>query len=61
MTSFLIPFCRLEVGHNTEYLVFLVINFGGLHWVFAGESQERGDLVGCRLWAHTEPDTTEVI
>ena len=24
-----------------------------------GESQERGSLVGCRLWGHTESDTTE--
>ena len=26
-----------------------------------GESQGRGSLVGCRLWGHTELDTTEVI
>ena len=25
-----------------------------------GESQGRGRLVGCRLWGHTESDTTEV-
>ena len=25
------------------------------------ESQGRGSLVGCRLWGHTESDTTEVI
>ena len=25
-----------------------------------GESQERGSLVGCHLWGHTELDTTEV-
>ena len=24
-----------------------------------GESQARGSLVGCRLWGHTESDTTE--
>ena len=24
------------------------------------ESQRRGSLVGCRLWGHTESDTTEV-
>ena len=24
-----------------------------------GESQERRSLVGCRLWGHTESDTTE--
>ena len=25
-----------------------------------GESQGRGSLVGCRLWGHTESDSTEV-
>ena len=25
-----------------------------------GESQGRGNLVGCRLWGRTESDTTEV-
>ena len=25
-----------------------------------GECQGRGSLVGCRLWGHTESDTTEV-
>ena len=25
-----------------------------------GESQGRGSLVRCRLWGHTESDTTEV-
>jgi len=25
-----------------------------------GQSQGRGSLVGCRLWGHTESDTTEV-
>ena len=25
-----------------------------------GDSQGRGSLVGCRLWGHTESDTTEV-
>ena len=28
--------------------------------VFPGESQGRGNLVGCRLWGGTESDTTEV-
>ena len=27
--------------------------------VLAGESQGLGSLVGCRLWGHTELDTTE--
>ena len=26
-----------------------------------GESQGRGSLVGCRLWRHTESDTTEAM
>ena len=28
--------------------------------VLAGESQGRGNLVGCHLWGCTESDTTEV-
>ena len=28
--------------------------------VLPGESQGRESLVGCRLWGHTESDTTEV-
>ena len=44
-------------------------DFTFMHWrrkwqptpVFLpGESQGRGNLVGCRLWGHTESDTTEV-
>ena len=44
-------------------------DFTSTHWrrkwqptpVFLpGESQGRGSLVGCRLWGHTESDTTEV-
>ena len=43
-------------------------SFTFMHWrkkwqptpVFLpGESQGRGSLVGCRLWGHTELDTTE--
>ena len=39
-----------------------------MHWrrkwqptliLLPGESQGRGSLVGCRLWRHTESDTTE--
>ena len=39
-----------------------------MHWrrkwqptpvILPGESQELGSLVGCRLWGHTESDTTE--
>ena len=28
---------------------------------FSGESQGRGSLGGCRLWGHTELDTTDAI
>ena len=28
--------------------------------VLAWRSQGRGSLVGCRLWGHTESDTTDV-
>ena len=28
--------------------------------VLSGESQGWGSLVGCRLWGHTESDTTDV-
>ena len=44
-------------------------SFTFMHWrrkwqptpVFLpGESQGQGSLVGCRLWSHTESDTTEV-
>ena len=32
------------------------------HSVFLpGESQVQESLVGCRLWGHTESDTTEAI
>ena len=43
-------------------------DFTFMHWrrkwqptpVFLpGESQGRGSLVGCRLWGHTQSDTTE--
>ena len=56
-----------RVGHDWATSLSL-ITF--LHWrrkwqptpVFLpGESQGWGSLVGCCLWGHTEPDTTEVI
>ena len=64
--------CRLEsmgsqkVGHDSVTSLSL---FTSMHWrrkwqptpVFLpGESQGRGSLVGCRLWGHTESETTEV-
>ena len=56
----------LRVGHDWTTSLSL---FTLMHWrrkwqptpVFLpGESQGRGSLVGCRLWGHTESDTTEV-
>ena len=55
-----------RVGHDwaTSLLLFTFV-----HWrkkwqptpVFLpGESLGWGSLVGCRLWGHTESDTTEV-
>ena len=55
----------LRVGHDWATSLSL---FTFIHWrrkwqptpVFLlGESQGRGSLVGCRLWGHTESDTTE--
>ena len=56
----------LGVRHDWATLLSL---FTFMHWrrkwqptpVFLpGESQGQGSLVGCRLWSHTESDTTEV-
>ena len=56
----------LRVGHDWATSLSL---FTFMHWrrkwqptsVFLpGESQGRGSLVGCRLWGHTESDTTVV-
>ena len=53
-----------RVGHDWATSLSL---FTFMHWrrkwqptaVFLpGESQGRGSLVGCRLWGHTESDTT---
>ena len=55
----------LRVGHDWATSLWL---FTFVHWrrkwqptpVFLpGESQGQGSLVGCRLWGHTESDTTE--
>ena len=54
-----------RVGHGWATSLSL---FTFMHWrrkwqptpVFLpGESQQRGSLVGCRLWGRTESDTTE--
>ena len=54
-----------RVRHDcvTSLLLFAFMHWRG-KWqptpVFLpGKSQGRGSLVGCRLWAHTESDTTE--
>ena len=56
----------LRVGHDRTTSLSL---FTFMHWrrkwqptpVFLpGESQGQGSLVGCRIWGHTESDTTEV-
>ena len=55
----------LRVGHDWATSLSL---FTFMHWrrrwrptpvSLPGESQGRGSLVGCRLWDHTESDTTE--
>ena len=60
------PMGSLRVGHDWATLLSL---FTFMHWrrkwhptpVFlSGESQGQRSLVGCRLWGHTESDTTEV-
>ena len=54
-----------SLGHDCATSLYF---FTVMHWrrkwqptpVFLpGESQGRGSLVGCRLWGHTESDTTE--
>ena len=56
----------LRVGQDSATSLSL---FTFMHWrrkwqptpVFLpGESQGQGDLGGCRLWGHTESDTTEM-
>ena len=55
----------LRVGHDWATSLSL---FTFLHWrrqwqpppvLLPGEAQGWGSLVGCRLWGHTESDTTE--
>ena len=63
----------LGVGHDwrTSLSLFTFMHslFTFMHWrrkwqptpVFLpGESQGRGSLMGCRLWSHTESETTRV-
>ena len=57
------------VAKSRTRLSDITLLFTFMHWrrklqptpVFLpGESQGQGSLVGCRLWGHTESDTTEV-
>ena len=55
----------LRVGHDWATSLSLFTFMKRRKWqptpVFLpGESQGQGSLVGCRLWGHTESDTTEV-
>ena len=46
---------------DTRTPMFIEALFTIANQVFLpGESQGRQSLVGCRLWGHTESDTTEV-
>ena len=54
----------LEVGHDSDFT--LTFHFHALEKEMATHSSViswripgRGSLVGCRLWGHTESDTTE--
>ena len=49
----------LKSSHHKKKHLFVTL-YGGTVFL-PGESQGRGSLVGCRLWGHTESDTTEVI
>ena len=55
----------LRVGHDwTTSLSLFTFTRWKRKWqptpmFLPGESQGRGSLVGCRLWDHTESDTTE--
>ena len=66
----LVDTCKFTVNEMNASSVFgRMVTINGDCWrrkwqptpVFLpGESQGRGSLVGCRLWGHTESDTTEV-
>ena len=66
--------CHCWAHYLLGYRDMSSVGKAGLGWVWAskqaliqslsvflpGESPGRGSLVGCRLWGHTELDTTEV-
>ena len=46
--------------HKEKQLILKFQNLTELkHFYLYAESQGWGSLVGCRLWGHTESDTTE--
>ena len=47
-----------QLSEHTNTLNFLKCAISPVF--LPGESQGWGSLVGCRLWGHTELDTTEV-
>ena len=58
------------VARSWTRLSDFTFTFTFMHWrrkwqptplFLPGESQGRGSLVGCRLWGHTESDTTETV
>ena len=50
-----------KIERDTCTQMFIAALFTIANQVFLpGESQGRQSLVGCRLWGHTESDTTEV-
>ena len=57
----------LTVGHDlVTSLSLFIFMLWRRKWqptpvFFPGESQGQGSLMGCRLWGHTQSDTTEVI
>ena len=67
------PVTESEISQKEKQILYInamvLMNlFAGQQWrrkrqptpVFSpGESQGRGSLMGCRLWGHTESDTTE--
>ena len=54
-----------KLSNLSEFSVSLFANWRR-QWqptpvILLGKSQGQGSLVGCRLWGHTEMDTTEAI
>ena len=63
-TYLLLEVCSTNLTLRFAFLIPLTVSFWRRKWqpspvLLPGESQGRGSLVGCRLWGHTELDTTE--